>query len=128
MDYYLKDSERDIIRPQIIKLISKSDLMDEGNLPVTIGSFTWISDDKESIFIDLVNYNIDIDKDKIKTAKELSFKIKLPETMLKKRISLTTISPDINCRAYIEDLQHTDWLSVAINTIEHFVSIKIKAE
>jgi hypothetical protein len=121
MEYYLHEAERLDKLPGILDLIGPSRLFASGNLPVTIGAFLWQSFDGNSRHVDLVNYALDLEADRIEAAEEVSFLLRVPAEW--QDVDIETITPDelASAACVIED----GWVKIQMNRLVHYVCIKI---
>lgn len=102
-------------------MVSKSKLIDAKDLPSTVGVFCWKSKDSKTLFFDLVNYNLDTDRDAVQPAENLRFKMRLSKGY--KNAKIDTISPDNGSSATIEIKDN--WAIVHLGRLTYFASIKL---
>lgn len=121
MDYYLKEKERPGLLGQLAELIGTSELLDARTLPSTVGAFCWKSPDSRTLFVDLVNYNIDPAADRISAAENLSFRIRVANGT--KEVEVKPISPDDDAGAAAT--LEGDWATLRVPSLQHFISVKL---
>jgi hypothetical protein len=122
IDYFLNDDKRAVNSEKIVELIGESVLFDGQQLSTEVGSYCWQSTDEQTLFVDLVNYNLELEEDRIEPISNLSFKIKMPAN--KDSLKVSTISPDdIKPATYDVNGQ---WLKVNLAELNHFASVKIE--
>ncbi len=129
MDYYLSDARSRFLEEQPTSAMVESILnpaqrrggFDPQQLPSSVGTFLWNSTGGETLFTDLVNYQIDPDRDVISPQHQLRFRMRLPVGTAS--ASVETISPDDIPLATIK--VEDGWATVELRTLLHFASIKI---
>lgn len=121
MDYYLHETERTTRLPEILNLVGPSELLDASGLPTTVGAYLWQSRNGQSVHVDLVNYNLDLENDIINPASGLSFRLRVPNNW--KGLDIDTITPDGTAPAtgVLED----GWVKIKLNRLVHYACIKI---
>ncbi len=128
MEYYMHETERSKRLPAILSLIGPSSpqLLDPGNLPGTVGTYLWQALDASSRHIDLVNYAIDLETDRIEAGEDLAFRLRLPDGW--KDVTIETIAPDETAKT--EYKLRGNWVAIRLNHLVHYACIKItrKAE
>ena len=121
MDYYLHETERPARLPELLNLVGPSQLLDPGNLPATVGTYLWVSPDGRTLTVDLVNYNLHLDTDQITPAKDLSFRLRVPNSW--RSVTVDTITPDktppATCK--LEDTR----ITIQLHNLLHYTCIKI---
>ena len=121
MDYYLNEADRPARLPELLHLVVASDLLDPGNLPATVGAYLWQSQDGTSLHVDLVNYDLDLQDDRITAAKDLAFRLRLPEGW--KDVTLDTITPDGTEPATWELAD--GWVKIRLGSLVHYACVKL---
>ena len=121
--YYLNHTRRTELLPAMVNQIGENSLVSAGNLPSTVGLFLWRSADRNELFADLVNYDLDADKDLVKPAVDLSFKLHVPAGW--KSVRVETISPDHEAPAAAA--LDNGWASLRLPSLHHFASVKLSA-
>ena len=121
MDYYLKENERPSRLGQIAEMIGPSEHLDAPSLPSTVGAFCWKSPDSRTLFVDLVNYNIDPDADRITAAENIGFRIRVAQGT--KEVAVKPLSPDDDARATATLVD--GWATVQVPALRHFISVKL---
>jgi len=121
MNYYLHETERTTRLPEILNLVGPSELLDPGNLPATVGVYLWQSLDGQALHADLVNYNLDLEADRINRVKDLSFQLRLPDCW--KSVDIDTITPDGTAPATC--VLKGGWLNIRVNRLIHYTCVKI---
>lgn len=121
MQYYVHETERWQRLPELASLIGPSELVDAEGLAATVGLFLWQSEDGRALFADLVNYDLDLEADRIAPASNLSFRLRLPEGW--QRAGVETIAPDDEPPATAETRQ--GWVSIRLPRLVHYASVKI---
>jgi len=121
MDYYLHETERPARLPQILNLVGPSQLLDHGNLPSTVGAYLWTSTDSRTLTVDLVNYNLNLDTDQITPAKNLTFRLRLPNSW--RNVTVDTITPDKTPPATCK--LEAPWATIQLNNLLHYTCIKL---
>jgi len=124
MDYYSAEKEREERLPQIVEIVGGSSVLDARALPATIGVFCWRSDDGRTLFADLVNYDIDLDADRVKPADNIQFRLRLPEGC--EQMKVTTLSPDKEEPA-TATIRH-EWAEIRLPRLVHFASVRLVAK
>jgi len=108
----------------MVDLIGRSELLDAVSLPTTVGVFTWKSKRDGTLFADLVNYNIDVDSDKLTSAENLEFRIRVPKGTIE--VKAATLTPDRISPAEVR--LDGGWAVVKLKRLDHFASVKITPE
>ncbi len=124
MDYFLHEMERPTRLPEILNLVGPSDLLAPGNLPVTVGAYLWQSLDKNALHVDLVNYDLDLESDRISPAEDLSFRLRLPEGW--EGVGVAAITPDGTASTTCEP--DSGWVTIQLNHVVHYACVKISRE
>ena len=120
-DYYLHHTRRAELLPPMVKLLGVNSLVRSGSLPSTVGVFLWRSADRKQIFADLINYDLDADKDQMRPAEDLSFSIRVPANWAAPRAE--TISPDASAVAMVT--WDKGWANVRLPALHFFASVKL---
>ncbi len=102
-------------------MFSTSDIFDGSILPVNVGSNVWHSADKNTIFVDLVNYNYNETTDQIQNEQNLTLKISLKTGSTVSTV--TGIAPEgDNTLSYTVN---NGWVTVSIPTLQNYLSVKV---
>jgi hypothetical protein len=120
MDYYLHETERATRLPEILHLVGPSQLLDASALPATVGAYLWQSPEGQSLHIDLVNYDLDLENDVINPATDLSFRLRLPNDW--EVVDIDTITPDETAPATSE--LENGCVKIQLNHLIHYACIK----
>ena len=121
VDYFILDDERPARLSAMQKLVGPSQILDAASLPTTVGIFTWQSKTNGAVFADLVNYDINVDQDKLTPAKNLEFRIRVPESTSMAKV--VTLTPDGTAPAKVRI--DNGWAVVHLDRLEHYASVKI---
>jgi hypothetical protein len=121
--YFQNMDERKDILPKILEMVGGTSVFDGSSLPSTIGSFCWKSNDSSSLFVDLVNYNVDVDKDVVTPEKNLTFKVKLPEGASVS--SAKAYSPDLKTPVDVKPEVKDGWATVTLPDLNIYTSVKL---
>jgi len=123
MEYYLREKERSYRLSAIVHMVGRSALLDGHELSSKVGVFAWESEDKPTIFADLVNYDLDAESDAVTPAQDLRFRMRLPKGCDK--VEATTLSPDegTSASATVRD----GWAVIHLPRLVHYASVKLAA-
>jgi len=121
MQYYLDERQRPSRLPTMARMVGRSALIDGGNLSSTVGIFGWQSDDGKTVFADLVNYDLDAESDRVRPARNLRFRIRLPQGW--QRVQAATLSPDDTPPATATT--RDGWAVVDVPSLAHYASVKL---
>ena len=124
MDYYVHETQRHSRLPTLKELVGDSAVFDGRELPSTVGAFCWKSADKAVVFVDLVNYNLDAEADRLTPARDLSFRV--PIGAKTRKVETATLSPDSLPPATVEI--RDGWAVVRLPQLLHFASVKLLLE
>ena len=92
MNYYLNAADRKSLLPQLKHIAGGSALIKAADLPSSIGVFLWRSKDSNSIFVDIVNYDINLESDQIRPVEDIVFQVPLPKSW--ESAEVMAISPE----------------------------------
>ncbi|HBQ64087.1 MAG TPA: hypothetical protein DD727_04025 [Clostridiales bacterium] len=120
--YFLNEKERDRLLPEIIEMIGESAVLKAQYLSRNIGIFCWKSEDEKTYFIDLVNYDIVLEEDRVIPAKDLVMKMKVPDDAGK--IESVTFCPDNRSKAASVIIEK-GWAIISLDELIHFASVKL---
>lgn len=121
MDYYLHEAERGQLLPELLDLVGLCEQFDAGNLPTTVGAYVWQSLDENALYVDLVNYDLDLEADRINPAANLSFRLRVADDWT--GVNGETITPDETAPA-TGDLAK-GWVTIHVPRLVHYACIKI---
>ncbi len=121
MDYYNNIPQRDALRPNLLSVVGASDIVDAASLPTTVGISTWKSENGRAVYADLVNYNIDLDADKMNPATNLTFRLHLPRGW--KSARAITLSPDKEGSAEVS--VSAGWATVKVARLTNLAVVKL---
>ncbi len=121
MDYYNNIAQRDSLRANLLSVIGASGIIDGATLPATVSVSPWRSGDGKAIFADLVNYNIDLDADKMTPAENLTFRVHLPRGW--KSAKAITLSPDEEGSAQISVSR--GWATIKVAKLTNLAVVKL---
>jgi len=124
VEYYLNEMERPDRLGGVVELVGASGILDAERLPSTVGAFCWRNKRGKTMFVDLVNYDIDTDADKVTPAKSLTFRMRLPQGA--KGVKVKTLSPHKDARAVAG--VRGGWATVRVAELVNFVSVRLEAE
>jgi hypothetical protein len=124
MDYYVHESQRHNRLPAFVELVGDSAVFDGRQLPSTVGAFCWKSADGAAVLVDLVNYDLDAEADRLTPARNLTFRV--PLATKSGRAEATTLSPDGLTSATVEI--KGGWAVVRVPQLLHFASVKLSPE
>jgi hypothetical protein len=91
-DYYNNISSRSTTMTKVLQMVETSNIFDGSALPITVGSYLWKSSDANTLFVDMVNYDVNIASDYVTPKQNLTFSIKLPYKRVVDKVY--AISPD----------------------------------
>ena len=121
MDYYLHETERAQRLPEVLDLVGASEQLDAADLPATVGSYLWQSLDEDALHVDLVNYDLDLEADRMNPAENLSFRLRLPDGWT--GVNAETITPDETAPATCEAAN--GWATIQVPRVIHYACIKV---
>ena len=121
-DYFYYKDERAEILPKILDMVGGSSIFDGSSLPFTVGSFLWKSTDGGDLYVDLVNYNVDLDSDTVIPAENLTFSVRLPEGY--EFAHLVAYDPDIKDAVELNADISGGWATVTVDTLVIYKSFK----
>ena len=119
--YYLNIDKRADLLPSMAESVGTSGVLVVDRMPSTVGTFAWKSSKSDSIFIDLVNYDIDLDVDSLRSTALLRFSVPLPLGWSEVRCE--TISPDLTRPAKAEVFG--GGVDISLDRLTHYASIKL---
>lgn len=119
--YFQNLNSRSKILPQILTMVGGTQLFDGTSLPLTVGAYLWQSADGQDVFVDLVNYNVDLEADKVKQADQLTFKVRLPDGI--SHVNALAICPEENYT--INPIVENGWATITVPKLEIYTSIKL---
>lgn len=119
MNYYLATIGRAAMLPSLTTRIGSSTLMESTGVPSKVGIFLWKSDDEETMFADLVNYDLDARADEVRPTEGVSFQLTLPAGW--ESVRSETLSPDgtPNAVSSVGD----GAVRIVLPRLEHYVSV-----
>ncbi len=121
MEYYVHETERATRLPEILSLVGPSRLLEPGTLPTTIGAYIWQSLDGNAFHVDLVNYDLDLEADRINAAENTSFRLRLPEVW--GDVDIETITPDDTAPATCA--VEAGWVKIDVSRLVHYACVKV---
>ncbi|MBE6871694.1 MAG: hypothetical protein E7491_07040 [Ruminococcaceae bacterium] len=96
-------------------------LLDQSTLPDNVGAYLLQSKDGQQVFVDLVNYNVDLADDSLKTIGKFSVKVKLPAGLT--NVTAQILSPEGNYDAAVSVAD--GWATVTVDKLDVYSSVKI---
>jgi len=92
MDEY----DREILMEYMMAMIDGgSDIFDGSELAETVGVNLWVSADSKRVYVDVVNYDVDIYEDVIMPVENAVFTVQLPDMLADKAVDVYLINPDV---------------------------------
>jgi hypothetical protein len=122
-EYYLKSEQRAALLESIKSWFGTRLLVDAETVPSTVGIFAWKAAD--GIYLDLVNYNIDLETDTPIPAQGLHFSVRLPAGLaVHADLQASTLSPDLTrpAKAIIQD----GTAEITLDRLTTYASVRIK--
>ena len=120
MSYYLDIPGRAGRLPAMSAMLPQSSLLDGSGLPKEVGLFLWRSTEGDAVFADLVNFNVDIENDRVQPIEHLTFSLLYIKSSHSK---VMTLSPDDVPPVEITTAPHR--IEIRVPRLEHFVSVKV---
>ncbi len=124
-DYYLKIDQRAGLLDDMKRWFGTRTWVSAETMPSTVGVFAWKAGDASTIYLDLVNYDIDLDADTLKPAQGLHFSVRLPVELAKAaNLQVDTLTPDLTrpAKATFED----GVAEITLDRLTTYASIRIK--
>lgn len=125
--YMTTPSSREVVAPMILAMCgNNSTLIDSTNIPENVSAYLLQSKDGQDVFVDLVNFNIDLSNDTVTVPESFTVKVKLPTGADHSAYKAYGLSPDGN-----SDLAMTvtdGWAEVTIDSLNIYTSVKLSAK
>ncbi len=118
-------------RDQLSKLIiamcgNDKTLIDRTSIPETVGAYLLQSKDGQDLFVDLVNYNVDLSNDKVTNTDSFTVKVKLPTGADHSAYKAYGLSPDGNSELAMT--VRDGWAEVSVDSFKIYTSVKLSAK
>jgi hypothetical protein len=120
-EYYLNQVRRPDLLPRMAEHLGKSAMVEPVHLPTTAGISQWRALESGSLFADFVNYDLDADRDVVKLAANLVFRMSVPA--LWKSVHVETISADSGPPAHVR--RHGEWVTITVPELHHYLSVRL---
>ena len=94
--YLMDEYDREILMEYMMAMIDGgSDIFDGSELAETVGVNLWVSADSKRVYVDVVNYDVDIYEDVIMPVENAVFTVQLPDMLADKAVDVYLINPDV---------------------------------
>ena len=122
--YFLNAAGRPGLLGDLTGFVGSAGIFDGGSLPLNVGSYLWKSTDGKTLFVDLVNYDIDAASDRIFDQGALNFRIRLPEGATSANAKAISPDGDFTVAAVVNG----GYIDVTVPSLHIYTSVKITTE
>ena len=125
--YFMNENS---IRSNFLPLIrdmvgGTASLFETIDMPDTLKAYLLQSDDGQQIFVDLVNYNINVAADQVEPSGAVAFRVRLPYGM--EDAAALVMSPDMKKSQMLDVKIDDGWAEIHLDNVEIYSTVKLAA-
>ena len=125
-EYFTDVDYRADLTSDILKLIGTEKTLLDAELPITMAAYLWTSRDGADTFIDIVNYDGNLEDDTITPTAPCEFKVKLSDGINVNNAKVIAMTPGGDeALTEVSMTIENGWATVKVGSFEIFTSIKI---